>query len=116
MLLEERPADGPGCIVARRWLDTLLASEDIDKTPHGGRGCTIAARAAKTRAEQRRPSGGRTVLQLADDAQRHVAHGVDGAHHLLLADDDIVQKAFELRRHARVDQSRIGLFEDAEQF
>ena len=32
-----------------------------------------------------------------------IAHGVDRADHFLLADNDIVKQAFELRRHARVD-------------
>ena len=44
-----------------------------------------------------------------------IAHGVDRADHLLLADNDIVEQAFQLRRDARIDQRRIGLFEDAEQ-
>ena len=35
--------------------------------------------------------------------------------HLLLADNDIVEQAFKLRRHARIDQRWIGLFENAEQ-
>jgi hypothetical protein len=33
----------------------------------------------------------------------------------VLAHDNIVEKAFKLRRHARIDQCRIGLLEDAEQ-
>jgi hypothetical protein len=35
--------------------------------------------------------------------------------HLLFADNDIVEQALELRRHSRIDQCRIGLFENAEQ-
>ena len=42
-------------------------------------------------------------------------HGVNRTDHLLLADHHIVEQAFELRRHPRIDQGRIGLFENAEQ-
>jgi hypothetical protein len=35
--------------------------------------------------------------------------------HLLLADNDIVEQAFKLRRHPRIDQRRVGLFENTEQ-
>ena len=35
---------------------------------------------------------------------RMIANGVDRTDHFLLADDDIVEQAFKLRRHARVDQ------------
>jgi hypothetical protein len=44
-----------------------------------------------------------------------IAHCVDRTDHLLLADHDIIEHAFKLRRDARIDQCRIGLFEDAEQ-
>jgi hypothetical protein len=44
-----------------------------------------------------------------------IAHRVNGADHLLLADHDFVEQAFELRRYARIDQRRIGLFENSEQ-
>jgi len=37
VLLEERRAHGSGCVVTGGRPDTLLASEDTDKTPHGGR-------------------------------------------------------------------------------
>jgi len=46
---------------------------------------------------------------------RDIAHGVDRADHLLLADHDLVEQAFELRRYARIDQRRIGLLENPEQ-
>src|SRR6184192_3631317 len=55
------------------------------------------------------------VLELADDALSYIAHRVDRADHLLLADHDLVEQAFELRRYTRVDQRRIGLFESPEQ-
>jgi hypothetical protein len=34
--------------------------------------------------------------------------------HLLLADNDIVEQAFKLCRHPRINKSRVGLFENAE--
>ena len=42
-------------------------------------------------------SGGGAFLQLADDALGDIAHGVNRADHLLLADHDLVEQAFELR-------------------
>ena len=50
-----------------------------------------------TRAEQRRSSGGGAFLELADDALSDIAHRIDRADHLLLADHDFVEQAFELR-------------------
>ena len=66
-------------------------------------------------AEHRRSSGSSAVLELADDPLSDIAHRVNGADHLLLADHDFVEQAFELRRYTRVDQCRIGLFENPEQ-
>jgi hypothetical protein len=66
-------------------------------------------------AKQGRSSACSAFLELADDALRDIAHGVNCAEHLLLADNDVVEQAFKLRRHARIDQRWIGLFEDAEQ-
>ena len=43
------------------------------------------------------------------------SHTASIADHLLFADNDIVEQTFKLRRHARIDQRRIGLFENAEQ-
>ena len=43
---------------------------------------------------------------------RDIAHGVDRADHLLLADHDLVEQTFKLCSHARVDQRRIGLLEN----
>jgi hypothetical protein len=34
--------------------------------------------------------------------------------HLLLADNDIVEQTFKLRRHPRINQGRVGLFENPE--
>jgi hypothetical protein len=44
-----------------------------------------------------------------------IAHGVDRADHLLLADHDLVEQTFKLCGDARVDQRRIGLLENPEQ-
>jgi hypothetical protein len=43
-----------------------------------------------------------------------IAHGIDRADHLLLADHLIVQQTLKLRRDPRIDQGRVGLFENAE--
>ena len=48
-------------------------------------------------------------------ATLHTAHCVNRTDHLLLADNNIVEQAFKLRRHPRIDQGRVGLFENAEQ-
>ena len=77
----------------------------------GGRTSRVAADCG---AEQGRSSGRRAVLELADNALGDIAHGVNRANHLLLADHDLVQQAFELRRYARVDQRRIRLLENPE--
>src|SRR5262249_37526598 len=60
-------------------------------------------------------SGTSAVRELADDALGDVAHGVNRANHLLLANHNLVEQAFELRRYARVNQRRIGLLENPEQ-
>ena len=60
------------------------------------------------------PPAARAILQLADDALRDIAHGVNRPDHLLLADNHIIEQAFKLRRDTRIDQCRIGLFKDAE--
>ena len=66
-------------------------------------------------AQQGRPAGGAAFLELADDALGNIAHCVYRTDHLLLADNDIVEQAFKLRRHPRIDQGRAGLFENTEQ-
>ena len=47
--------------------------------------------------QQRRSSGGGAFLQLADNSLSDVAHRINRADHLLLADHDLVEQAFELR-------------------
>jgi hypothetical protein len=42
------------------------------------------------------PRGG-AFLQLADNSLSDVAHRINRTHHLLLADHDLVEQAFELR-------------------
>ena len=49
------------------------------------------------------------------NALGNIAHSIYCAYHFLFADNDIVEQALELRRHSRIDQCRIGLFENAEQ-
>ena len=66
-------------------------------------------------AQQGRPAGGAAFLELADDPLGDIADCVNRTDHLLLADNDIVEQAFKLRRHPRIDQRRVGLFENAEQ-
>jgi hypothetical protein len=66
-------------------------------------------------AKQGRPSGSAAFLKLAYDPLGDAAHCVNRADHLLLADNDIVEQAFELRRHPRIDQGWVGLFENTEQ-
>ena len=65
--------------------------------------------------QARDPSDSGALLELANDALGDIAHGVNRAEHLLLANDHIVEQAFKPRRDARIDECRIGLFEDAEQ-
>src|ERR1700722_10570092 len=60
-------------------------------------------------------ASGVTFFELADDALGNIAHCVNRSDHLLLADNDIIEQAFELRRHRRIDQGRGGLFENTEQ-
>ena len=54
-------------------------------------------------------------LSLHNDALSDIAHCVNRTDHLLLADHHIVEQAFKLRRHPRIDQGWIGLFENTEQ-
>ena len=69
---------------------------------------------ADRRAKQGRPAGGGAFLELADNSLGDIAYGVDRADHLLLADHHIVEQAFKLCRHPRIDQGGVGLFENTE--
>src|SRR3979409_2394655 len=111
---EELAADRDRRFVAGRRLDTLLADEAVGKALHGRRWRIRCGAVADCSTKQGDPSGGSAILELANDALRDVAHCVDRADYLLLADNHIVEQAFKLRRDARIDQCRIGLFEDAE--
>ena len=51
-----------------------------------------------------------TVAPIGD-----AAYCVNRTDYFLLADNDIVEQAFKLRRQPRINQSRVGLFENAEQ-
>ena len=115
VFVEKCAADRYRRLVAGRRLDALLPGEAVGKALHRRRWRIPSGVFANCSAKQGRPSGGGALLQLADDALGDIAHGVNRTDHLLLADNDIVEQAFKLRRHARVDQRRIGLFENAEQ-
>ena len=80
-----------------------------------GVGGNVPVAVADRGAQQGRSAGGAAFLELADDALGNIAHCVNRTDHLLLADNDIVEQAFKLRRHPRIDQGRVGLFENTEQ-
>ena len=110
-----RAADRYRCLVAGRRLDALLPGETVGKTLHCRRWRIRSGTVADRSTKQGGSSAGGAFLELADNALGDIAHRVNRADHLLLAHDDIVEQAFKLRRHARIDQRRIGLLEDAEQ-
>ena len=115
MFAEKLAADRDRRFVAGRRLDALLADEAVGKALHRRRWRIRCGAVTDCSTKQGGPSDGGAVLELADDALGDIAHGINRADHLLLADNDIVEQAFKLRRDARIDQCRIGLFEDAEQ-
>ena len=92
-----------------------MPGDAVGKAFHRRRWWTNSRVSADHAAEQRRSSGTSALRELADDALGDIAHGVNRANHLLLADHDLVEQAFELRRYARVDQRRIRLLENPEQ-
>jgi hypothetical protein len=101
VFVEELAADRDRRFVAGRRLDTLLPDEAIRKTLHRGRWRIRSGAVAGCGAKQKRSSSGGPLLQLADDALRDIAHGVNRTNHLLLADNDIVEQAFKLRRNCK---------------
>jgi len=62
--------------------------------------------------QQRWPIGRGPLRQLANDTLRDVADSIEAPDHWLLANDHVIQEAFELCRLARVDQS-LGLLPSA---
>src|SRR5712664_736299 len=90
-------------LIAKRWFDAFLPDEAVSKAFHRRRrwirSCTIAPCATK----QGRSSRDSTLLQLADNALSDFAHGVNRTDHLLFTYNDVVEQAFKLRRHARID-------------
>src|SRR6202035_4452931 len=92
-----------------------LPGEALGKALHRRRRRKRPVAVADRSAKQGWSAGGAALLELADDALGDMAHCVNRADHLLLADHHIVEQAFELRRHSRIDQGRVGLFENAEQ-
>jgi hypothetical protein len=57
----------------------------------------------RLRCQTKKAPRGSPLLQLADNALSDIAYGVNRADHLLFAHNDVVEQAFELRRHARID-------------
>ena len=115
VFVEKFSADRYRRLVARWRLDTLLPGEAVGKALHRRRRRKRPVAVADRSAKQGRPAGGAAFLELADDALGDIAHCVNRTDHLLLADHHIVEQAFELRRHPRIDQGRVGLFENTEQ-
>src|ERR1700729_3666855 len=112
---EKFSADRYRRLVAGRRLDALLPDETVGKALHRRRRRERSGAVTRRSAKQGRFAAGATFLQLIDDALGDVAHCVNRADHLLLADHHIVEQAFKLRRHPRINQGRVGLFENAEQ-
>src|SRR5450756_563285 len=100
MLVEKCAADRYRHLVAGRGLDALVPDEAVGKAPHRRCWRISSGVFANCGAKQGRSSGGGALLQFADDALGDIAHGVDRTDHLLLADNDIVEQTFKLRRHA----------------
>ena len=88
-----------------RNLRSLLSGEAVGKALHRRRRRKRPWAVADRRSKQGRPAAGGAVLGLADDALGDTANCVDRTDHLLLADNDIVEQAFKLRRHPRINQS-----------
>ena len=119
-LAREPAADRSGTFgrsrsTAGRRLDALLPDEAVGKALHRGRWRIRCGAVATCSTKQGWPSSRSAVLQLANDSLGDIAHGINRADHLLLANNHIVEQAFELRRHPRIDQGRVGLFENTEQ-
>ena len=112
---KEFAADRYRRFIAGRWFDALLPNEAVSKAFHRRRRWTRCCAIAHCAAKQRGSPRGSPLLQFADNALSDIAYGVNRADHLLFAHNDIVEQAFKLRRHAGIDQRRIGLFENAEQ-
>ena len=62
------------------------------KAFHRRRWWTNSRVTADHAAEQRRSSGASAFRELVDDALSDIAHGVNRANHLLLADHDLVER------------------------
>src|SRR5258708_30964191 len=114
MFVEELAADRDRRFVAGRGLDALLPDEAVGKALHRG-WWRIRSGAVAACTKQGRPSSRSAVLQLANDALGDIAHRVDRTYHLLLADNNVVEQAFKLRRHPRIDQRRVSVFVNTEQ-
>jgi hypothetical protein len=100
---KEFSADRYRRLIAGRWFDALLPDEAVSKAFHCRRRWIRCCAIGPCAAKQRRSPRSSPLLQLADNALGDIAYGVNRADHLLFAHNDIVEQAFKLRRHARID-------------
>src|SRR5205814_8243793 len=84
--VEECTADGSRFRVSGWRLDALLPGDAVGKALHRQRRWTTSSVAVHCRAEHLRSFARSAFLELADDALSDIAHRVDRADHLLLAD------------------------------
>ena len=108
VFVEKFSADRYRRLVAGWRLDALVPGETVGKALHRRRRRKRPGAVADRNAKQGRPAGGGAFLELANDALGDIAHCVNRTDHLLLADNHIVEQAFKLRRHPRIDQGRVG--------
>ena len=114
MPVEKLPAHRGRLRVARRRLDAIVPRDCGGELPHRRRRWPLRRRVQRLlRADAHSPHT--RPRELADDARCGVAHRVDGAPHRLLARHHVVEQPFELRRHARIHQCRIGPLKHLEQ-
>src|SRR5262249_34219061 len=92
--------------IAGRWPDSLLPCNDVGVALHCRCWLTRGIAACSRSIQQRWPTR-RTLRQLANDALRDIADGIDGADHWLLANEHVIQEAFELCRLDGVSQSGV---------
>ena len=100
--------------IARRRLDPVPLRDRGGKLPHRGRGRPVRIAAGTNLRTDPLPLHGARG-EPADDSSRRIAYGVDRRHHLLPADQHVVEQTLQLRCHARIDERRIGALQDREQ-
>ena len=103
MFAKEFATDRYRRLIAGRWFDSLLPDKAVSKASHRRcrwiRCCAIAPCAAKLGWHSR----GSPLRQLVDNALSDIAYGVNRADHLLLANNNVIEQAFKLRRNARIN-------------